>query len=166
MKMNKRKVIALVLFAIIIITGFIAGRRMIAFLTTVETAENVKDVKGLPDWLSFLPGSAQNISYWRAPTYRTTYEYEVSEKDFLEWAKENDIQLASIDGPIQVFRYSGHTTSYPDADDPNQLSEYDSKRMATVKEGYEYHTIQDNGGGLHLVYDSKNHKAYYDYSFR
>lgn len=165
MKMNKREVIALVLSAIII-TGFIAGRKIITFLRTVETAENVKDIKGLPGWLHFLPGSAQNISYWRVPTYRTTYEYQVSEKDFLEWAKEKDIQLTSIDGFTQVFRYSGHTTSYPDADDPNQLSEYESKRMATVKEGYEYHTIQDNGGGLHLVYDSKNHKAYYDYSFR
>ncbi|MEN6309125.1 MAG: hypothetical protein ABFD91_15370 [Anaerohalosphaeraceae bacterium] len=166
MKMNKREVIAIVLAAIIIVIGYISCRKIITSLRTVETAENVKDIKGLPSWLYFLSSSAQNISYWKTPLYRTTYEYEVSEKDFLEWAKEHDIQLTSIDGFTQVFRYSGHTTSYPDADDPNQLSEYESKRMATVKEGYEYHTIQDNGGGLHLVYDSKNHKAYYDYSFR
>lgn len=166
MKMNKREVIALLLAVFILPIEFVACKKIITFLTTVETAENVKDIKGLPDWLHFLPSSAQNISYWRVPTYRTTYEYEVREKDFLEWAKEKDIELASIDGPIQVFRYSGHTTSYPDVEDTNQLSEYESKRMAIVKEGYAYYTIYDNGGSAHVVYDSKNHKAFHDYSFR
>jgi len=38
--------------------------------------------------------------------------------------------------------------------------------MAAVKQGYEYHTEQDNGGRLDIVYDSEEQKAYHYHSFR
>lgn len=164
--MKKREIIVFVLAVIIIIIGFISCRKIITALKTVETAENVKDTQQLPDWLHYLPASATNISYCKVPLLDTAYEYEVGEEEFLKWAEENDIELTPIDGSYRVFRYSSHLITYPLTDDPNQLEEYESKRIATVKHGYEYHTEQDNGGGIDIVYDSENHKAYYYYSFR
>jgi len=164
--MKKREIIAFVIAVIIIIVGFISCRKAIKYLSTVETAENIKNTEMLPDWLYYLPASAKNISYWMLPCFCTTYEYEVSEKDFLEWAKQNDIPLTEINGVSEIFRYSHHTTPYPDSNDPNVLEDYEKKRMAIVKKGYEYHRMQDNGGGSHIVYDSENQKAYHDFPHR
>lgn len=164
--MKRRIIIAVVLAVIIVIIGFVSCQKFITALRTIETAENVKDTRELPDWLYYLPASAKNISYCKVPLLETAYEYEVGEEEFLKWAEENDILLTPVDSFSRVFRYLHHLIPSPDTNDPNQWDEYESKRMATVKQGYEYHTEQDNGGGLDIVYDSEEHKAYYYYSFR
>lgn len=136
---------------------------VMTYMTTIETAENIKSTNEVPDWLSYIPASATNISYWRMPWTATIFEYEVNENDFLQWAKENEIPLTDISAATNVFRY----LPPPDTDDRDEISEYLSERITVVYEGYEYFWEDENSGGCtHIVYDSKNQKAYHDYSQR
>ena len=127
---KRNKIIYSVIAIVISLTvAFYSCKKTVAYLTTEETAENIISTNELPDWLYYLPASAKNISYWKLPFYCTTYEYEVVENDFLKWAEINEIPLTEINGVSEVFRYSRHFTSYPDSNDPNEIAEYDSKRM-------------------------------------
>ena len=157
--MKKKQYVVFILIVIFIAVTFYSCRKVVTYLKTVETAENIKSINELPNWLNYLPASAKNISYWKLPMFCTTYEYEVAENDFLKWAEENEILLTEIKDSSEIVRYLHHFTSYPDTDDSNELSEYYSKRTAIVHKGYEYHRVQDNGGGSHIVYDSEKQKA-------
>ena len=164
--MKKKKLIISMSIAFSFIVLFFSCRKVATYLSTIETAENIHSINELPDWLSYLPASAKNISYWKLPLFCTNYEYEVDEIDFLKWAKTNTIPLTEIKDASEIFRYSSHLISYPGREDPNEFSEYESARKAVVHEGYEYHMTFSNGGGSHIVYDSKKHKAYHDFPRR
>ncbi|MCE5186045.1 MAG: hypothetical protein LLF76_07975 [Planctomycetaceae bacterium] len=167
--MKKRSMVILagtVICAACLIIAFtvFTFRKFVIALKTFETAENVPSVKELPHWLCDLPASARNISYSKRPLLETIYEYELNEDDFLKWAQANKFKLSKIIGVAEIRRF--HALRACDTGDPNAVSTYESKRQAVVYHGYEYHTEQDNGGGLDLVYDLYNRKAYIDYRFR
>ena len=172
-KKRKLAILILILIFLTVVLFFSCRKAIICWrtldkaiihLTTIETAENIKSINEVPDWLPNLPTSAKHISYWRMPWTCTAFEYEVNEIDFLQWAKKNEIPLTEINAVSEIHRY----LSYPDTDDPNELSEYHSTKRAIVYQGYEYHWVQENGGGRgsHIVYDSKNQKAYHYYPNR
>lgn len=163
--MKKKTIIFILIFSFLVIS-FYSCRKVFKYLTTDETAENIQNTSLLPEWFDYLPESATNISYWKLPCFCTTYEYEVSEQDFLKWAEDNNIPLTNINDATEITRYYRYVLSFSGVDDPNQYEEYESKISAVVKKGYEYHIVQDNGGGSHVVYDTENQKAYHDYPHR
>jgi hypothetical protein len=114
----------------------------------------------------YISPSASGISFYQRPVFTSTFEYSISEEDFLAWALKMQIPLTPITKPTRIFRYSSYLISYPKNDDPNALEIYERKRMATIDKGYQYEIRQSNGGGSYIVFDSVNKKAYHHYPRR
>ncbi len=90
--------------------------------------------------------------------FYTAYEYNIPEKHFLTWAKEKDITLTKIDDASEVIDRCTRYIYYRQSDD-GQLKEDDCS--ASVTQGFRYQITYDNGGGVHIVYDSLAQKAYH-----
>jgi hypothetical protein len=146
---------------------FYAGKKMVKWISTPQIMENVPSTKELSvSFKNFIPATATNISYCIVPLLTTTYEYRISEKDFLTWAKTNNVPITPIKEPSLIYRYHSYLISNPTTDDPNKWEEYELLRRVRIKKGYEYHYSFDDGGGSHIVYDSDAQKAYHDYPSR
>jgi hypothetical protein len=155
---------------------FYANKKATKWINTPEIREKVPNTESLPDYLKeCIPAAATHISYCKRLFLCTTYEYNIPENDFLAWAQTQNIPMMPIKEPAFISRYYYLFVSRPTMDDPNEqnedeyehkLNKYESLRSVTVKNGYEYHHVLDDGGGSHIVYDSDAQKAYHDYPHR
>ena len=153
--MKRKNLILPLIIVSVLLLGYYSFSRIYKFLTTVETGENISNVQHLPSWLKeYLSPHAEQISYYKQPSFYTAYEYSISEKHFLAWAKEKDIPLKTIDNqPEEINRYTFFVNSEAD-------------RTASIAQGYQYQIIYDNGGGVHIVYDSSDQMAYHSVTAR
>lgn len=135
-----------------------------AFLAIPQVGFNRESIEDVPSWVK-LPGTAKNISYYHRPTFFTAFEYEVSEKDFLNWAQKSDQPLSPLSQRTIIARYSGFLKSLSE-EEKSALKDNETMREAVISKGYEYLEKFSNGGRLHIVYDSENQKAYYQFSHR
>ena len=114
-----------------------------------DRGENLKSV----DWL---PSEATNISF-NKNMVQTSYEFEISENGFLQWAKDNNYtthKVTNKEYAVTLYRY---TYGYPD-----KSQDYNNTVVSKFNGYYyEYNNKSGNGGGRWVGYDKDIHKAYY-----
>jgi hypothetical protein len=122
-------------------------------LTHYETEENV-------DHVSWLPGSASNVSYYRSYSY-TAYEFDMSEDEFKKWIR---FDVKPITKPVDVYRYSHTTANRPDLG-PNptiaQLEAWEAIGKATIKNGHYHSHRRGNGGGVDVAFDRDRGRVFF-----
>ena len=165
--MNKKKFIIICLALVFIVfTGF-AFRLVNSLkkLGTIETQENVSDLSQLPSWVN-VPDSAKNISYLQIFWLYNSYEFDISEEEFLDWAKEWPVH--KITEPITVMRYTRYILPQPNWDDRDAVDEYESNVFHKISNGHYYYKENENrnGGGICVAYDTDKQRAYFSFAFR
>ena len=100
-----------------------------------------------------LPEGATDVCYWlRAPFWpNTAYEFSVPEKGFRQWAEEKGWPLRDIgDEPIEIYRYTAFA----------HLA--DAEESVSVADGLYYQCApEDDDGGIYVVYDRREGRAYF-----
>lgn len=128
----------------------------IGAMTHYSTEENVPSV----DWL---PSSVTNVSYYKSYSF-TAYEFDISESEFKAWT---NVELLPIINPVRVYRYSKATGRVTKLRSNASSAEYyehlecDEGRAAIVRRGLYYSHRRNNGGGITVVYDRENGRAYF-----
>ena len=111
--------------------------------------------------VSWLPDSATDISYYKSYLY-TAYELDMSEEQFLQWAKDKSWEISEIVEPISIGRYNRYLLS-DSKNDPG----YWAKVFAEIESGYFYRWERGkSGGGVNVAYDSIKKRVYYQYNPR
>lgn len=131
--------------------------------TDIEHGEHWKTVK-------WLPSEATDISFYRSYSF-TAYEFDISEKGFLQWASRWEISPITTSFTIRRYSSQLDSTRYPQLNNDHTEAEYNqwlqaqserkAKAEATIDEGYFYAHRQSNGGGVWVAYDKKRGRAYY-----
>jgi hypothetical protein len=130
--------------------------------TRVEKGKHLKTV-------GWLPVEAPDVCFYRSYSF-TAYEFDISEKGFLEWASRWEVK--PITRPFEIRRYSGRLarardllSSRPADEDLNayerRAGEWQSLRCATIANGYCYEDKHSDGGGTWVAYDRSRGRAYY-----
>lgn len=163
--MNKKKIIFIcVALVFIVFTGFaFLLVNTLKKLGTIETQENVVDVSQLPSWVN-VPDSAKNISYLKIFGLYSSYEFDISEEEFLDWAKEWPVH--KITEPTTFVRYARYILPEPNRDDWDAVDEYETKVFHKISNGHYYHKEYKNGGGTRVAYDKDKQRVYFSFAFR
>lgn len=156
----KKKHILVLSIVIVVFLFLTCARSTFRRLSKIEHGESISTPAQLPSYIG-TPDSATDISYYYRPSFFTAYEFTVSEAAFRAWIAEYRWPLSDITAPVSVFRYNTHLIQAPEADDFDAWDAYDAKRRATITQGYSYIKTYRNGGGVWVVYDSANNRAYY-----
>lgn len=119
-----------------------------------DQGENVMSV----DWL---PPEATNISYYRSYEF-TAYEFTISESGFRDWALSKGYSLSTITDQtknIRRYLFALHHT------EPDRNIDYEDTRLE-IRKGLFYETVQRNGGGYLVVYDTESSRVYFKHTPR
>ena len=103
-----------------------------------DLGENAKSV-------SWLPKEATNISYYKTYSY-TAYEFDISGTGFRNWASQ--WPLKPIDSLQKIERYSF-------------LQHGKLDTCAEIEHGLYHYMAWEDGGRMHVVYDSDHKRAYF-----
>ena len=135
--------------------------------TRVEEGENVAKV----DWL---PEEANQVSFHKSYGF-TAYEFNISEKGFLDLARREGWEIKPIGAEtVSVERYLSHRLmtalkgkSVGDSDQEQEehqkkYEEWKRDSRHIIAKGYYYKWLRgQTGGGIWVGYDSENGRAYY-----
>jgi hypothetical protein len=135
----------------------------LTFLTGITQVEFAENVSGVP----WLPAAARNVSYYRSYSW-TAYEFDIPEADFLTWASDYDLQ--PIHEKVVVSRYLARMLNWSVMRNPSSTREaevmmarqehYRGLVSHSIEHGHYHRTVQSNGGGITVAYDSDIGRAF------
>ena len=153
----RRKIGCVALVAAFPLAGWCIVDTVNVELTRVDVGENVPSV-------SWLPKSASNVSFYKSYSY-TAYEFDIPESEFVTWSRW---QLSPITEPVHVLRhcfFRVRAMPSPEAsatyEEWKAYEELRSTAGATISEGLYYEHVQSNGGGVHVAFDRKKGRAFF-----
>lgn len=110
--------------------------------------------------VKWLDARASDISYFRANDFGNNfaYEFRIDLTNFEALAKERSWQLAPLDEPRSIMRY----TFFLPETHPHRLKPI----FAEVERGLFFESRRPNGGGITVLYDTNVFRAYVSQSSR
>jgi hypothetical protein len=100
--------------------------------------------------------NASNISFAKS-SWIVAYEFNVSEDGFSKWLKEKAIGPSeSFSTPIRILRWYSIK--------PNRSEAEIENRSIEIGEGFVVHQKNAGGAGVLIIYDIRNHRAYYEWT--
>jgi hypothetical protein len=146
-------VAAFTLLATLLVFGAYRG------CTDVEIVEHARQA---PRWL---PDAASNVSYYRSYLF-TAAEFDISEKEFLQWAEKRGWPLSPVRDTVRIRRYMERTITRKSHPTPKEIAEYDALTEKAISHGYFFELRHKNGGGVRLAYDLDTGRGYFQRNSR
>ena len=125
--------------------------------STYVGSSSVSWGNGLPSasWISENI-NVSNVSFAKS-SWIVAYEFDVSEEGFRKWIKEKGIRAPeSFATPITILRWYSIK--------PNRTESEIENRSIEINEGLVVRDKNEGGAGVLIVYDIRNHRAYYEWS--
>ncbi len=117
----------------------------------------------------WLPREAVDVSYYRSYGY-TCYEFTISERGFLAWARERKWNIRPITVPVTVPRFTRMVVPSPVAPVGfsgdwakfyRDFKAWEAQSKAVIPSGWTDSVRWGDGGGYVVAYDRTSGRAYF-----